>query len=220
MNTAAANALLKILEEPPQKTALLLVAHQPALLPATIRSRCRELRCVALNERKLGAALECAGLPPEEDNTALAELAGGSVGEAIRLASNDGLAIYSEIISLIGSAPRMNRARIIALGDRCIGKSGAERFDATVRLTLLALARIARQGASGEAAPEAANGEAKIIAQLCASPAQARIWADQSQTLSSRIAHARAVNLDPAQVILDTFLSIDAAARRAAKAAA
>jgi len=220
MNNTAANALLKVLEEPPKKSVLLLVAHQPALLPATIRSRCRELRCVPLEQRKLGAAMECAGFPPEEDNTALAELASGSVGEAIRLASNDGLALYTEIITLIGSAPRMNRGKIIALGDRCTGKAGAERYDTTARLTLLALARIARQGASGDTAPEACKNEAQIITGLACNPAQARIWAEQSQMLGARIAHARAVNLDPAQVILDTFLSIDAAARRAAKAAA
>ncbi len=43
MNAAAANALLKTLEEPPADTYLLLVAHQPGRLPATVRSRCRTL---------------------------------------------------------------------------------------------------------------------------------------------------------------------------------
>lgn len=43
MNVAAANALLKTLEEPPADTYVLLVAHQPGRLPATVRSRCRTL---------------------------------------------------------------------------------------------------------------------------------------------------------------------------------
>lgn len=43
MNTAAANALLKTLEEPPPDTFLLLVSHQPGRLPATILSRCRRI---------------------------------------------------------------------------------------------------------------------------------------------------------------------------------
>ncbi|MEY4641204.1 MAG: hypothetical protein RLZZ227_1198 [Pseudomonadota bacterium] len=51
MNLNAANALLKLLEEPPQQTLLLLVSHQPGLLLATIRSRCQVLRC---------------GLPPQD----------------------------------------------------------------------------------------------------------------------------------------------------------
>jgi DNA polymerase-3 subunit delta' len=41
MNAAAANALLKTLEEPPEGTYLILVSHQPGRLPATVRSRCR-----------------------------------------------------------------------------------------------------------------------------------------------------------------------------------
>lgn len=45
MNNNSANALLKLLEEPPQRTVLLLVSHQPGLLLATIRSRCQVLRC-------------------------------------------------------------------------------------------------------------------------------------------------------------------------------
>lgn len=43
MNTAAANALLKTLEEPPARVLLLLVAHQPGRLLATVRSRCRKV---------------------------------------------------------------------------------------------------------------------------------------------------------------------------------
>ena len=43
MNPAAANALLKTLEEPPPSTYLILVAHQPGRVPATLRSRCRRM---------------------------------------------------------------------------------------------------------------------------------------------------------------------------------
>ena len=48
MNTAAANAVLKLLEEPPRGAVLLLVSHQPNRLLPTIRSRCRELRLAPL----------------------------------------------------------------------------------------------------------------------------------------------------------------------------
>jgi len=43
MNLAAANALLKTLEEPPPSTYLMLVTHQPGRVPATLRSRCRRM---------------------------------------------------------------------------------------------------------------------------------------------------------------------------------
>lgn len=45
MNANASNALLKLLEEPPARTLLLLISHQSGLLLATIRSRCQHLRC-------------------------------------------------------------------------------------------------------------------------------------------------------------------------------
>lgn len=64
MNTSAANALLKMLEEPPVRTTLLLVAHQPARLLPTIRSRCRELRLERLSPDNVIAALDQAGSTP------------------------------------------------------------------------------------------------------------------------------------------------------------
>ena len=88
MNVEAANALLKLLEEPPARTVLLLVAHQPWRLLPTIRSRCRELRLSPLASGDLAAALAQAGV--EGDADALAALSGGSPGEAVRLASGGG----------------------------------------------------------------------------------------------------------------------------------
>lgn len=61
MNVNAANALLKLLEEPPARTVLLLVVHQPARLLPTIRSRCRELRLTPLGPEDMAAALDQAG---------------------------------------------------------------------------------------------------------------------------------------------------------------
>ena len=219
MNQDAANALLKILEEPPARSALLLVCHKPGTLLATIRSRCREIKLRPLTPGKLGAALDCAGFPPEEDQTALAELSGGSVGEAVRILAEDGQALYARIMALIGSAPRMNRGLIGALGDQCAGAANAPRYDMVVRLILLAIARLARAGAGSPAPAEASKGEAAIAARLSPGPAQARVWADLEQALAARFAHARAVNLDPAHMILDSFVQIDAAARRATKIA-
>ncbi len=45
MNTASANAFLKCLEEPTERTCLLLISEQPGRLPATIRSRCQKIDC-------------------------------------------------------------------------------------------------------------------------------------------------------------------------------
>ncbi len=212
MNTSAENALLKVLEEPPAKTVILLISHQPAKLLPTIRSRCRELRCNPLTPDALGQVMEQAGFPDSNSDT-LNALSGGSAGESIDLLANDGLEIYQNILSLLATAPRMNRPRIIALGEKCAGKGSEGRYDMTVRLLMLALSRLALNGAKGS--NHAIDGEAELAARLSNNPYQAREWATLVQELTGRIAHARAVNLDPAQVILDTFLSIDATAGRA-----
>ncbi len=211
MNPSAANALLKILEEPPAKVVLLLVTHQPSKLLPTIRSRCRLLRCAPLAADDLGRALHSAGSETGEVE-ALAALSGGSPGEAIRLLARDGTAQYARVVRLIGQAPRMDRDAITALADTCAARGNAEIYDLVVRLLLLALTRLARFGATGQML-EAAKGETEIAARLCPGPHHARIWADLHAELDGRITHARAVNLDPGQVILDTCLRIESAAR-------
>ena len=57
MNPSAANALLKVLEEPPKGAVLILVSHQPARLLPTIRSRCRVLRLTTLGPEDMARAL-------------------------------------------------------------------------------------------------------------------------------------------------------------------
>ena len=211
LNRAAENALLKILEEPPAKTAILLVAHQPSKLLPTIRSRCRELKCQPLSPDALAKAITQAGFEANDPAT-LATLAGGSAGESIDLLAHDGIRLYSDIVGLIATAPRMNRPRIIALGESCSGRGKEDRYDMVVRLTLLALSRMALAGARGDDSP--INGE-NDLRRFAGNQYQAQLWAELVQVQSARIAHARAVNLDPGQVILDTFLAIDATAGKA-----
>lgn len=215
MNGSAANALLKILEEPPPDAVLLLVAHRPAALLPTIRSRCRILRCRPLGADDITAALLAAGA--ESDPTeagALAALAGGSVGAAIGLLADDGLGRYREIVALLGDGGRLDRRRLLALADDVSGRNAAARYAMTLDLIRLALTRLALSGAGApiEATSEA---EAALHARYGVTPAQGRLWAGLVSDLVGRAAHARSVNLDPAQVILDTLLHIDAAAAEA-----
>jgi len=214
LNGAAANALLKILEEPPRAATLLLVSHQPGALLPTIRSRCRTLRLAPLGADDLARALAAAGHAADAaDAPALAALAGGSVGAALALIAGEGIARYDEIVALLATAP-LDRRRAIALADAAAGRDGATRYALTLDLVRLALSRLALAGAGAPVAP-ASEAEAGALARLGAAPAQGRLWATLVPEIVARTTHARAVNLDPAQVILDTFLQIDAAAAEA-----
>lgn len=209
LNQQAANALLKSLEEPPAGTVFLLVSHQPSRLLPTIRSRCRELRLGPLRPDDLARALEAAGVPPGPDAAALGTLAGGSVGEALRLIHLDGLSAYGELVAIFERAPRYDRLRAIALANSVAGAANAPRLDLAIRLVELFLSRLAATGAGHPPAAEAAPGEAALFARLAPGPAAARAWAGLHQELSARAAHGRAVNLDPAALILDMVFRIN-----------
>jgi DNA polymerase III subunit delta' len=210
MNTAAANALLKLLEEPPANVTLFLIAHQPARLLPTIRSRCRELRLAPLGPQALADALTQAGgdIDPK-DRTALAELSGGSVGEAFRLTNLEGLKLYSALTRLMSTLPRLDRPQALALSELVGARGASETFDLLVTLVDLFLARLARLGTTGDTPPEAAPGEAQLLRRLSPHRVAARAWADLAQSLSARARRGKAVNLDPAALLMDMLLKVD-----------
>ncbi|MCB1364189.1 MAG: DNA polymerase III subunit delta' [Rhodobacteraceae bacterium] len=218
MNPTAANALLKMLEEPPARTTLLLVSHQPAHLLATIRSRCRALRMVPLGPQDMQDALAQTGAELPQNPGMLAALAAGSVGDALRLLNLDGLRLYADLVAVLNSLPRLDRPRALALADAATGKGGAARFDLLLDLIDIALSRLARTGATGHApTPEAAPGEAQVLTRLAPGPAQGRAWAEAGAAITARARHGRAVNLDPAALVLDTVFRMQETADRATR---
>lgn len=215
MNPNAANAILKMLEEPPARVTFLLVAHQPARLLPTIRSRCRSLPLHPLSPQDLAAALAQAGVEVE-DPRATAELAGGSVGTALRLVTLDGLARYRELVTLLSTLPRLDRLRLIALAEAGAARGAEGRFDMTVTLIDQFLARAARTGITRQPPPEAAPGEAALLSRIAPDAHAARAWADLAQSLGARARAGKAVNLDPAALLVDMVLKVDETAGRLA----
>ncbi|MBW7922334.1 MAG: DNA polymerase III subunit delta' [Rubellimicrobium sp.] len=207
MNPNAANALLKLLEEPPPLATLLLVAHRPAALLPTIRSRCRMLRLHPLVPDDLTRAL--APILGDAASPALAELAAGSVGRAVVLALAGGEAVYAELARLLATLPRLDRAGAARLAESCTGKANEARLAQMLDMADLILARAARAGVAGPPAHDAAPGEAALLARLAPDDRAARVWADLQQDVQARLRFGRAVNLDPAGLILDMLLRIE-----------
>lgn len=208
MNTSAANALLKVLEEPPKNALLFLVSHHPARLLPTIRSRCRELRLTSLDRDDLNRAIvQASGTYDESD--ALAELSGGSVGEALQLAMLDGAGLYSDIVDLFGTAPRMDRQKAAFLAEKASQRGAEDRLNLTLSLLDTALSRLALFGAGRPPTRDAAPGERETFALLSPDLARAQSWADLNRDLGQRLAHGRAVNVDPAALLMDAFLKIN-----------
>nr|WP_319949136.1 DNA polymerase III subunit delta' [uncultured Shimia sp.] len=214
MNVNAANALLKMLEEPPALTTILLISHQPSRLLPTIRSRCRELRLAPLSSQDMHAALVQAGAGADE-GPALSALSAGSVGEALRLTRLNGLEMYQEIVGIFAHTPLPDRPRAMKLAEKAAARDGSDRFELLLTLFETFLARLARTGATGAApTPEAARDEAQVLQRLSPSPHAARAWAQIAQEISARTRHGKAVNLDPAALVLDTVFKISQTAGR------
>ncbi|MGB0960278.1 MAG: DNA polymerase III subunit delta' [Halocynthiibacter sp.] len=217
MNVNAANAILKLLEEPPEDAFLLLVSHQPSKLLPTIRSRCRELRCQTLATDTLMAALQNAGVDPEGNPAALNALAEGSAGRAVELLAQDGAQIYREIARIFASLPGHDREAAIQLAESAADRSQLGRFDLILDMMDLFLARLARSGARGHVGQdEATDGERDLFMRLAPDATAARAWANLQQELSARARRGKSVNLDPAALILDMFFKIETCASKLA----
>ncbi|WP_170479019.1 DNA polymerase III subunit delta' [Ruegeria arenilitoris] len=209
MNVSAANALLKMLEEPPARTTLLLISHQPSRLLPTIRSRCRTLRLKPLSPEDMRLALTQAGAEMPDQADHLAALAEGSVGNAVRLINLGGLEIYAELTRILESLPRLDRQRALALAEAAAQRGAKEQFELLLNLIDVALSRLALTGATGASPiPEAAPNEAEILVRLSGTPQQARKWAEVAATVTARMRHGQAVNLDPTALVLDTVFKI------------
>ena len=214
MNVNAANALLKLLEEPPVEAYLLLVSHQPSRLLPTIRSRCRELRCGRLETPDIANALAASGAA-DINAAALAELTGGSVGEALALINLDGLKLYQGLVNIAGTFPNFDRPMAIALGEAMAARGADEKFALLTRLLDTFLNRLSRAGL-GMIETEALNGEMDVLRRLSPDPNASRHWAEIAHQTADRLRHGRAVNLDPAALVLDMIVAMNDTARRTA----
>ncbi|MET0748993.1 MAG: DNA polymerase III subunit delta' [Rhizobium sp.] len=109
MNRNAANAILKILEEPPKRALFLVLSHAPGKLLPTIRSRCLPLRLSPLGDAALGAALSHLNVSVDTQTAELLQDAKGSVSEALKLLNYGGgdiIAAYRQVVASDGPAAR------------------------------------------------------------------------------------------------------------------
>jgi DNA polymerase-3 subunit delta' len=127
LNREGANALLKVLEEPPRRALLLLVSHSAARVLPTIRSRCRliALRPLAAEDVARAAAAATGKGADAPEITAVAAVAEGSVRRALALLDGDALDLRNRIVALLERLPAVDPRALHALGDRLYGTDAA-----------------------------------------------------------------------------------------------
>ena len=194
MNDNAANALLKMLEEPPSRAMVIVLSNVPGRLLPTIRSRCQrvDLRPIetAIVEKELSRLL------PDSDakeRSALARLSGGSIGMALQLADGEGVALAREADRLLDNATVPDVAAILALGDK-IGRmtDGLESFGTFL---LQALAD-------------------RIRARAMAGRTNLDLWVECLNKLEASFRRSAALYLEPRQTVLSAARTLAATTRR------
>ncbi|MCF6199164.1 MAG: DNA polymerase III subunit delta' [Hyphomicrobiaceae bacterium] len=199
LNMNAANALLKMLEEPPAFCLFLLLSSEPGKLPATIRSRCHKLRLEGLERRELEAALKdiAAGsgtlLPEGEQLHTLLDLADGSVRSALSFATGRTLDDFREIEHILDLLPRVDPQKSIEIAERLAVRANDQNYHSFVHLLSSQLANRIRQIVLK------GQGDKPALAQWT------RLW----ETISIQKSETDLLNLDRGNFMLDLFARIE-----------
>jgi len=164
LEKSAANALLKMLEEPPANTIFFLISHAPGRLLPTIRSRCRRLDFHALDDDAMTSVLSRhAELGGHKREQVLAA-ATGSAGRALALVQLDLVGLEESAVAILRKGDRTNKRRSDLASE--LGKRGAaERYAAFLEILPSVIARETRllEGGPRQRAVEAYSKVRELI---------------------------------------------------------
>jgi DNA polymerase-3 subunit delta' len=195
MNDNAANALLKILEEPPGRGLLLLISHAPGRLLPTIRSRTQRLDLKPLSDSVLDEAL--VRLLPDgssDDRAVLVRLAEGSLGLALRLSNGDGLKLARDAQDMIAVRGAPDFPAVLAMAERVSrAADGLQHFGAFLSQAISSRIRERSRRAEGD-------------------DRAVEMW----ERLNALYERATGLHLEPRQTILASAREIAGAKRRGA----
>jgi DNA polymerase-3 subunit delta' len=206
LNLSSANALLKLLEEPPAKALLLLVSHAPGRLLPTIRSRCRRLTLGPLEPAAMDALLQtsCPQLA-DGDRRLLARLSEGSIGRALEIVGAGGLDLYRDIVGQLQRLPAIDAVALHGLGDRLGHKDAADLFRLATEILLGWLGGTIRSVAAGQGAPPPGLATGRHGLER---------WLELWEKISHLFARVESANLDRKQVWVGAMLDIAGLASR------
>ena len=195
MNENAANALLKMLEEPPASAMLILLSNVPGRLLPTIRSRCQKVALRPLDTAVVEA--ELARLLPDvasKERAALARLSGGSIGMAAQLSGGDGVTLASEADKLLGLVARPDVDAILSLADKVARVTdGLDSFGLFLKQALVE----------------------RIRAKALTDNSHLDRWVDCLNALEESFLRSETLYLEPRQTVLSNARMLASTSRRA-----
>ena len=183
MNTASANAVLKILEEPPAKSILLLISHNPGRLLPTIKSRCAKLQLAPLDSKTVASLLRrYRPALNEKEIAGLANISSGSIGKALVYADNNALQYYDELCKIGYAKDKFKLSELLSF---CENAAKDENIYALIQELIL-----------------------KFISENIANSAHVEELADVWEKTLKMFDEAERLNLDKKQVLVNIIYSM------------
>jgi DNA polymerase-3 subunit delta' len=195
LNRNAANALLKIMEEPPPRSLFLLVSHRPGRILPTIRSRCRLLMLEPLRDGEIVRAVVNLGLGYKQaEIESAAKAAGGSVKEALRLLKGESSEVDAGLNDLLAALPDVDWRNVHKLADAVAGRDNEANYENLMAKIFAFLDRAVRDGAS-------------------LGPERLQPYAQAWEKVLDAARETEVLNLDKRPLILSIFADLAAAVR-------
>ncbi len=210
MNRNAQNALLKILEEPPENTVLILVTHRLGALIPTIRSRTQLVNFQPLSAPVMQDLLERSGQEVSlSDVETLMALSNGSFGEAVRYIEEGGLDMLQSLSEMIAPYPHWDWPGIHAQADN-LGRAGAAKsYEMFSGLFIWAVSQLVLCKAKGVSLSNPALDKPGFQALLQNSSLEELLKI--CDNLHDHFAKVKYANLDKRQGVLQAFSLITVA---------
>ena len=199
LNRNSANALLKLIEEPPTRSLFLIVAHQPGRVLPTIRSRCRKLMLKPLHVPDIVRAVQALGETFDKHQAAeiekAAHRADGSVRETLRILARQGAASQKQTDDMLRALPKVDWSLVQSLADNLGRVQAANEFDAFIETVF---------GWLDSRVKEAAGQGPRRLAPL------AEGW----DRINEAVRAAEIYNLDKRGLVLEIAEELETATRR------
>lgn len=217
LNRYGVNALLKLIEEPPEKCLFLIICHNPGRLLDTIRSRCRMLSFNALDESDLQSIVHgrLEGSDPNEV-AASAFLAQGSAGYALMLSEEGGFDLYREMIGVLETAPQLDVEKLHGLAGRFGARAAPEQFAIFCFLLSGWLHRYVRFASTGAGFQPVFEGEEALVNRLLGDGLGVEPFVALWEKVEQDSRAVEALNLDKKQAVLEWMTGFADANRKRA----
>ena len=206
MNESSSNAILKLLEEPPNKSIIILISHNYYSLKSTIISRCQKITLKPLSENEMGEFLSKEVNNQEEINL-ITSLSEGIPSLALSLTNEETLNTYKRLIDLVSNTENSTQSQIFDLIEsQKFGNQNEASLD-LIDLILILIRRVIRSLLNDE---ELVTNDVesqmfeKIVDQSNMTIILAELYLDLEQT----IARAKRINIEKADISLNCLTKL------------